>query len=217
LTDSKETVEGDSIPQHYPIIRRRARARCGAATRSGASCQAPAVRGGARCRQHGGNSVGEAHNQRARTHGFYTKTLSAEDIADLDAIMADGLGDIDHEVLTAKLTVRRIERARAAAALLPDGLEVIKRHDREASEYGPGDETVSERVDYPGLSDRAVRTALVAVDKREDLIERRAERAARESNGVDDGPITEFTVHVVTAENVHLYQDGDEAEQGGEE
>jgi len=130
--------------------------------------------------------------------------------------MADGLGDIDHEVLTAKLTVRRIERARAAAALLPDGLEVIKRHDREASEYGPGDETVSERIDYPGLSDRAVRTALVAVDKREDLIERRAERAAREGDG-DAGPITEYEVHIVTAENVRLYRDGGEDVEEGDE
>ncbi len=124
--------------------------------------------------------------------------------------MADGLGDVDHEVLTAKLTVRRIERARAAAALLKDGLEVVKSHEREASEYGPGDEVVRERVDYPGLSDRAVRTALVAVDKREDLIERRTERAEREKQTNDDGPVTEFEVHVVTGENVHLYRDDGE-------
>ena len=42
--------------------------RCGAQTRSGNTCQAPAVRGKRRCRMHGGKSTG-----RPVIHGRYTQ------------------------------------------------------------------------------------------------------------------------------------------------
>jgi hypothetical protein len=42
--------------------------RCGARTRSGNPCRAPAIRGKARCRMHGGKSPG-----RPVIHGRYTK------------------------------------------------------------------------------------------------------------------------------------------------
>lgn len=47
--------------------------RCGAKTRSGAPCKAPAMKNG-RCRLHGGKSTGPPKgNQNALKHGFYTK------------------------------------------------------------------------------------------------------------------------------------------------
>lgn len=46
----------------------RASPRCGARTRNGAPCQAPAVTGKARCRMHGGAKG----NQNALKHGQYT-------------------------------------------------------------------------------------------------------------------------------------------------
>lgn len=47
--------------------------RCGAKTRSGAPCQAPAVYGKKRCRMHGGNSPGAPRgNQNALKSGAYT-------------------------------------------------------------------------------------------------------------------------------------------------
>jgi uncharacterized protein YjcR len=48
--------------------------RCGAKTRSGAPCQAPAVSGKARCRMHGGakGSGAPKRNSNALTHGLYT-------------------------------------------------------------------------------------------------------------------------------------------------
>ncbi len=42
--------------------------RCGARTRRGTPCQAPAIKGKARCRMHGGKSTG-----RPLTHGRHTK------------------------------------------------------------------------------------------------------------------------------------------------
>lgn len=47
-------------PMHpEPLVKRLQRAcRCGVRTRTGAPCQAPAIRGRARCRMHGGRSPG---------------------------------------------------------------------------------------------------------------------------------------------------------------
>ena len=49
-----------------------AAARCGARTRTGTPCRAPAVRGGGRCRMHGGAGSGApADNRNAFKDGFY--------------------------------------------------------------------------------------------------------------------------------------------------
>lgn len=54
--------------------------RCGAGTRSGTPCCAPAVHGKARCRMHGGarRSGAPKGNQNARTHGEFTRDAAAE-------------------------------------------------------------------------------------------------------------------------------------------
>ena len=48
--------------------------RCGAKTRTGARCKAPAANGKARCRMHGGavGSGAPRFNQNALKHGYYT-------------------------------------------------------------------------------------------------------------------------------------------------
>lgn len=54
--------------------------RCGAKTRSGGACCAPAARGKIRCRMHGGaeGSGAPRRNRNARTHGLFTKESRAE-------------------------------------------------------------------------------------------------------------------------------------------
>lgn len=54
--------------------------RCGAKTRAGGSCRAPAMRGKRRCRKHGGapGSGAPTGNQNARRHGLFTKGAIAE-------------------------------------------------------------------------------------------------------------------------------------------
>ena len=49
--------------------------RCGARTRKGTPCQAPAVSGKARCRMHGGaeGSGAPLGNQNALKHGLHTR------------------------------------------------------------------------------------------------------------------------------------------------
>lgn len=47
--------------------------RCGAKTRQGTPCQAPAITGKARCRMHGGRGSGAPlYNQNALKSGLYT-------------------------------------------------------------------------------------------------------------------------------------------------
>ena len=59
----------------------RASPRCGARTRNGTPCQAPAVSGKNRCRMHGGASGSGAPvgNQNALKHGLYTAEARAFD------------------------------------------------------------------------------------------------------------------------------------------
>jgi hypothetical protein len=53
--------------------------RCGAKTRSGASCKSPAVQGKKRCRMHGGapGSGAPRDNKNAIKHGLYTREAIA--------------------------------------------------------------------------------------------------------------------------------------------
>lgn len=47
--------------------------RCGARTRSGTPCRAPAISGAERCRMHGGKGSGAPKgNRNALKHGLYT-------------------------------------------------------------------------------------------------------------------------------------------------
>lgn len=54
--------------------------RCGAKTRAGEPCRAPAMRGKRRCRMHGGapGSGAPRGNRNARRHGLFTGEAIAE-------------------------------------------------------------------------------------------------------------------------------------------
>ncbi|MEZ0167547.1 HGGxSTG domain-containing protein [Microvirga sp. TS319] len=58
----------------------RASRRCGALTRSGCACQAPAVQGKRRCRMHGGATGSGAPdgNQNALRTGLHTRAMIAQ-------------------------------------------------------------------------------------------------------------------------------------------
>jgi hypothetical protein len=57
-----------------------ASSRCGARTRGGSACRAPAVHGKTRCRMHGGaaRSGAPRGNRNARKHGLFTRAVVAE-------------------------------------------------------------------------------------------------------------------------------------------
>ena len=54
--------------------------RCGAKTRAGKACRAPALRGKRRCRMHGGpvKSGAPRGNRNARKHGRFTRSAIGE-------------------------------------------------------------------------------------------------------------------------------------------
>ena len=54
--------------------------RCGARTRGGGACRAPAARGKKRCRMHGGapRSGAPKANRNARKHGLFARDAIAE-------------------------------------------------------------------------------------------------------------------------------------------
>jgi hypothetical protein len=64
--------------------------RCGAQTRAGGSCRAPAVRRKRRCRIHGGTPKSGAPrgNRNARKHGLFTGNAIAER-KQVHALLAD--------------------------------------------------------------------------------------------------------------------------------
>jgi len=66
-------------PDAAAVARMLASPRCGARTRSGAPCRAPAVAGKVRCRKHGAaaGSGGQAGNRNARKDGFYSAAEKA--------------------------------------------------------------------------------------------------------------------------------------------
>ena len=72
------------------VERLNAAPRCGATTRRGTSCRAPAARGKRRCRMHGGakGSGAPKGNQNAFKHGAYSKD-SIELIKQVKAMMRE--------------------------------------------------------------------------------------------------------------------------------
>lgn len=108
------------------------------------------------CRVHGGASTGPNTpntSQNARKHGIYGRTIRPSEEG-VHADMRTAVGGVDDELALCRLQLHRTLEAQNAAAELPSGLELVKSHVREASEYGPGDEEVRERVDYNAHIDR---------------------------------------------------------------
>ena len=70
--------------------------RCGAKTRAGTSCQAPAVSGRKRCRMHGGAAGAGAPkgNHNALKHGLYTREM-LEERRELAQLMREASALID--------------------------------------------------------------------------------------------------------------------------
>jgi hypothetical protein len=192
--------------------RARGKPRCGAKTRSGGECQAPTVNGKSRCRRHGGASTGATSSEgkaritkAATKHGIYAAAYSDEEIALLPAVR-DRIGQLDEEIAMMRVQFRRASIAQKRAFELDDdGLEVVKRHDREKSEFGPGDETIRERVNYSQILDRLAGRIESLERTRSQLID-----AAKERNDAEksDEPITGFRITVISPNGDYMDDNG---------
>ncbi|WP_283842726.1 HGGxSTG domain-containing protein [Burkholderia pyrrocinia] len=173
----------------------RGRAKCGAKTRSGTPCQAPAVKGKTRCRQHGGSLPGApATNQRAKKHGIYGTHFTPDEIAELDDIRAR-VGSLDAEIELMRMRIRRALNAEARAAVNEhNGLELQKFVDKQATEFTAGPEHVYERVDYNAHIERLVRRIESLERTRAELLEAEAKRRENEDPDGDEAPRWEITI-----------------------
>jgi glucans biosynthesis protein len=76
-------------PDRAAIAAMLGSSRCGARTRTGAPCRAPAIKGKRRCRKHGGAGGGAPiGNKNARKHGAYSAETKARRRAVMDYVRA---------------------------------------------------------------------------------------------------------------------------------
>lgn len=126
--------------------------RCGAKTRAGGKCKAPAMANG-RCRVHGGASTGpkdQRGNKNAVQPGsLYSQYLTAEEQALADQLE---LGNVDQEL---RLTRIRLRRALAAEDELGGTAELAEVTENDgAGEYVARESRKSVVRDYAGLIDK---------------------------------------------------------------
>lgn len=102
---------------------------CGAKTRAGGECKAPAM-GNGRCRVHGGKSTGpkdQTGNTNAVKHGFYSDALLPEEKALYERAE---VGSLDDEIRLARVKLHRFVRLSGSLELrgMVDGaLEVTRK------------------------------------------------------------------------------------------
>src|ERR1700761_4187143 len=102
---------------------------CGAKTRAGGVCKAPAM-GNGRCRVHGGKSTGpkdQAGNTNAVKHGFYSDALLPEE---KELYERAEVGSLDDEIRLARVKLHRFVRLSGSLELadMVDGaLEVTRK------------------------------------------------------------------------------------------
>ena len=104
------------------------RRHCTETTQSGRPCRAWAVHDTdpPLCSAHAGRNVGAgalAGNQNARKHGFYARTFTAAELADL--VAAGNLKTLEDEVAIARVVLRRLLEYLQGEDLPPDEIKTI--------------------------------------------------------------------------------------------
>lgn len=123
--------------------------RCTATTKTGAPCQAKRVAGRDVCKAHGGMLGASRANANARKHGIYGNLIRPEDRAQFVAAL-DSVGQVDDEIGVLK---HRLGKTITAQQTADDngGLTLTDDIEREAGEFGPGDEKKRTRIDYDAI------------------------------------------------------------------
>ena len=120
---------------------------CGAKTRAGGQCRAPAMKNG-RCRVHGGSSTGP--KTPATTPGsIYSKFLTEDERADYEGLT---LGGVDHELRLTRIRLARALDAERKAAGQPE-LEEVTENDGGGAPV-PRETRKSKVRDYVTIIDR---------------------------------------------------------------
>ncbi len=115
---------------------------CGAKTRAGGTCKAPAMANG-RCRVHGGASTGPKRPNSAKNalkHGFYSDALLPEEKALWERVQ---IGNIDDEIRLLRVKLHRLVLLSGSAdvADLVDSALEVARKQGDDPKLGPFDRT----------------------------------------------------------------------------
>lgn len=124
---------------------------CGAKTRAGGLCKAPAMANG-RCRVHGGKSTGpknQAGNTNAKTHGIYSRFLSDDERY---VWLQIEIGRIDDELRLTRIRLMRALQAESEAQAKPELDEIVERDGAE--NVTARREEKYKRRDYVAIIDR---------------------------------------------------------------
>jgi len=106
---------------------------CGAKTRAGGLCKAPAMANG-RCRVHGGASTGPKNqkgNSNAVKHGFYSDALRPDERALWERVE---IGSIDDEIRLMRVKLHRLVTLSGnadVASLVESAIEVTRKQGEE--------------------------------------------------------------------------------------
>lgn len=171
---------------------------CGAKTRAGGKCKAPAMANG-RCRVHGGASTGPKDargNLNARTHGFYSDALTVDERKLWHRVE---IGTLDDEIRLMKIKLHRLVKlsgSQDVADLIDSAMEVANKHDSHPK-VGGFDKTEI-RVKAARYGDLIIQ-ALDAI--------RKLELARRELNKKDKEGDGDDSEHDVTGFEVVPYDD----------
>lgn len=124
---------------------------CGAKTRAGGECKAPAMANG-RCRVHGGSSTGApARNTNARKHGIYSQFLTQEESEQFDGLK---LGSVDQELRLMRIRLARALAAEERADGAPELDEVTENEGGGVAVTVPKTVTKTKVRDYVGIVDK---------------------------------------------------------------
>lgn len=167
---------------------------CGAKTRAGGKCQAPAMANG-RCRVHGGSSSGAPKGSinAAKPGNIYSAYLTDEENAVLTRLE---IGKIEDELRLCRI---RLMRALKAETNEPELEQITNKADG-------GIEEVSKRRDYSGLIDRLMgriaslekdRLALMGAEL--DIEIKRADLADRK-DGAETSAVSRIEIEIVGCE-----------------
>ena len=165
---------------------------CGAKNRLNEPCKKWAIKGKARCANHGGLSKGGGApkgNKNAIKHGIYSSKLSSEEMEDFKSIE---LGSVDDELLLMRILLARELDKEAKEAGKPELKEVIKN---EGGGFAIPSETRKSKVKDYDVSIEKIIGRIESLEKTRLLLDNGGAALGKEISGFEVVPYIDGDEH----------------------
>ena len=169
---------------------------CGAKTRAGGKCKAPAMANG-RCRVHGGKSTGpkdQIENTNAVKHGFYSDALLPEE---RPLYVRVEVGSLNDEIRLAKVKLFRfvkLSNSTELAEIIDGAVELVQKIGEDPALGAYSKQEI--KAVAPNYADLIIRQ-LEQVRKLELARREMMKSAEDESRLINDEPLGEMIIRVV--------------------